>query len=108
MTTARAVMARPATTDDTAHTVCGVPSLLNAQVAELITAERCVVLVVEQVDSDTVTSGGSTLKSDEIKDINRSRSYLKDLATRHGVPVFDTVEDCIAHTITLVRRRRTA
>ena len=64
-------------------------------------------LVIEQVDGDTVTSAGSSLKPDEIKDINRSRSYLKDLAKRHGVPVFDTVEACIAHTITLVRRRRT-
>ena len=95
----------------------------------MITAGRCIMLVIEKVDTETVTAAGSSLKPDEIKDINRSRSYvggcvrvrdealpltavlcvssyLEDLAKRHDVPVFGTVEECVAQTIKLVRQRR--
>jgi len=82
-----------------------VASCQTKQIAELITAGRCLVLVVEKVD-DTTEISGHRLRAGEIKDINRSRSYLEDLAQRNGVPVFDSVESCVAHTVALVRQRR--
>lgn len=32
-----------------------------------------------------------------VSDYNRARTYLKDLAHRDGIPVFDSVNDAIDH-----------
>lgn len=34
-----------------------------------------------------------------VSDYNRARTYLKDLANRDGVPVFDKVDDAVDHII---------
>ena len=41
-----------------------------------------------------------------IKDYNRGRSYLSDLASRKGVPVFDTVSEAVHKAAQLARRPR--
>ena len=33
---------------------------------------------------------------DEVKDLNRARAYLRDLADRYGVDVYDDVEAAVA------------
>lgn len=38
-----------------------------------------------------------------IKDYNRGRHYLSDLARRSGVPVFDNVNSTMEHVVTRLR-----
>lgn len=59
-----------------------------------------VVLCIENIDASSpfVISDGKTetwLSTDAIKDYNRGRSYLSDLATKMGVPVFSDINESI-------------
>lgn len=72
------------------------------EATEYICSGREVILVINQVAPGTVI-GGDTLTVREIKDLNRSRSYLKELAQRHGTQVFTTVNSAIKHIINLVK-----
>jgi hypothetical protein len=57
------------------------------EAAEYIGSGRRVVLVIHTVLPDTVI-GGSVCSPEEIKDLNRARSYLHDVAKRHGTPCY--------------------
>jgi len=66
-----------------------------------------VVLVVQSIPADTnitadAYSGslssqnpGEVLTKQALKDYNRGRSYLSDIANREGVPVFDNVTEAV-------------
>lgn len=62
-----------------------------------------VVLVVQSIHPDTLVKGdacsnkdqGEVLTKAALKDYNRGRSYLSDIANREGVPVFDNVEEAV-------------
>ncbi len=43
------------------------------------------------------------LRTDEIKDLNRGRAYLADVADRHGVSVFASVEAAVEEVIGRLR-----
>jgi len=53
-----------------------------------------VVLCIQMLPDDCVIQG-EKLTPTAIKDYNRGRSYLSDLATRQGVPVFDSVTEAV-------------
>jgi hypothetical protein len=48
------------------------------------------------------TINGVWVDPDQVKDLNRGRSYLRDIAERHNVPVFDSVEDAVKTVIAVV------
>ncbi len=62
-----------------------------------------VVLVVQGIQADTPVIGdsfssqdpGEVLSKAALKDYNRGRSYLSDIANREGVPVFDNVTEAL-------------
>ena len=58
-----------------------------------------VLCIHQQVLPGTCFGGGSAIDETELKDLNRVRSYLRDVATRHGVPFSDNVEDAIKAVI---------
>ncbi len=62
----------------------GVASMVEA--AELIARGRRVLLVIEPWGESPLVSG------DELKDLDRGRAYLADMAARYGVDVLDSVE----------------
>ncbi|XP_050068833.1 uncharacterized protein LOC126557191 [Anopheles maculipalpis] len=64
-----------------------------------------VVLCVQMLSSnDTATNGHKpTLSSSAIKDYNRGRAYLIDLAKRHGIPVFEGLEETFNSVINRLR-----
>lgn len=65
----------------------GLASCIEA--AEFMTLRRRVVLVVEDVPAGSTFSGSdSPASAAEIADINRGRAYLRDVAMRHGTPIF--------------------
>ena len=53
-----------------------------------------VVLCVQQLAEGTQING-ETLTAMAIKDYNRGRNYLSDLANREGVPVFDEISEAV-------------
>ena len=60
------------------------------EAAEHIVRGRNVVLSLEDAE---VTPD---IKEDELQDLNRMRSYLRDVATRHAVPYYVTVQEAIS------------
>ncbi|KAI2803884.1 hypothetical protein BLOT_008022 [Blomia tropicalis] len=63
-----------------------------------------VVLCIQYIDSSSpfVISDGNKetwLSTDAIKDYNRGRSYLSDLATKVGVPVFSDINESVQNCI---------
>lgn len=60
-------------------------SMLEA--SEYIGRGRAVVLVIQPVLPGAKV-GNDVLSAAEIKDLNRAREYLKDVAARHGTPTF--------------------
>jgi len=64
-----------------------------------------VVLVVQSIKTETEViadsfsnsenDGGEILTKQALKDYNRGRSYLSDIANREGVPVFDNVAEAV-------------
>ncbi|XP_050294260.1 uncharacterized protein LOC126734610 isoform X2 [Anthonomus grandis grandis] len=63
--------------------------------AHYIGIGKDVVLSIEQLNGDDCVVSNETLTKTAIKDYNRARAYLRDLAERRQVPVLDNVEDAI-------------
>ncbi|CAL1268257.1 unnamed protein product [Larinioides sclopetarius] len=53
-----------------------------------------IVLCIQYIEED-IEIDGEKLSSQAVKDYNRGRVYLSDLATRAGVPVFDQVDEAV-------------
>ena len=64
------------------------------EVVEEICRGREVVLVVQDMDPDSELAAGTNL----LKDLNRGRVYLRDIARRYGVVCYDRVEDAVDDT----------
>ncbi|XP_035896192.1 uncharacterized protein LOC118505045 isoform X2 [Anopheles stephensi] len=64
-----------------------------------------VVLCVQMLSSNDAATNGHkpTLSSSAIKDYNRGRAYLIDLAKRHGIPVYDGLEETFDSVINRLR-----
>jgi len=67
------------------------------EASEYIGRGRNVVLVVQPM-ADNACVGKDTLPAAEVKDLNRARTFLRDVAVRHGVPIYTGV-DGIVHGI---------
>merc|ERR1712196_369307 len=66
------------------------------EASELTFMGRNVVLCINEVRAGTIFEGSEhPISKDEMKDLNRSRSYLRDIAHRNGVAYVDTVEEAI-------------
>ncbi|XP_053680002.1 uncharacterized protein LOC128730935, partial [Anopheles nili] len=64
-----------------------------------------VVLCVQMLSSNDSSPNGHkpTLSSSAIKDYNRGRAYLIDLAKRHGIPVYEGLEETFDSVINRLR-----
>uniref|UniRef100_A0A182PCJ5 Raw n=1 Tax=Anopheles epiroticus TaxID=199890 RepID=A0A182PCJ5_9DIPT len=64
-----------------------------------------VVLCVQMLSSNESSPNGHkpTLSSSAIKDYNRGRAYLIDLAKRHGIPVYESLEETFDSVINRLR-----
>ena len=80
------------------------------EVAELVTAGRCLVLVIEEIDENG-TIAGEPVGALERKDLNRSRSYLADLVMRRSsyenAVVYSCVVDATIRAAQLAKAART-
>lgn len=72
-----------------------------AEASFYIGAGRRVVLVVQRFEGGAPVNG---IQPAEFKDLNRGRAYLQDLARRSGTPVFETVQEAVAHVASLVKK----
>lgn len=64
-----------------------------------------VVLVIQNLKPGTKVEGDE-LSTTAIKDYNRARCYLSDLANKDGVPVFDKVEEAVKCAVDKLRQPR--
>ena len=73
------------------------------QAAEYLADERKVVLAVLDFPTDgSAAVKGAQLPAAEVKDLNRSRAYLRDVARRHGVDCHSSVADAVQETVEVV------
>lgn len=70
------------------------------EASEYISAGRKLVLVVQEVESGA-TIGSDKIDAAEAKDLNRARSYLRDVACRHGTDVHDNVAEAVQSVIAM-------
>ncbi|XP_014219007.1 uncharacterized protein LOC106647217 isoform X2 [Copidosoma floridanum] len=75
---------------------------IMALAAHLIGLRAKLVLCVQALPEGCTVSG-EKLTEQAIKDYNRGRMYLSDMATREGVPVFDNVSEALQRAIHIVR-----
>eukprot|EP00741_Cyanophora_paradoxa_P020906 tig00021318_g20182.t1 len=80
----------------------GLASMVEA--AEYIAAARPVVLAVLPVPAGAAI-GGEAVQAGELKDLNRAREYLRDVAQRHGVRVFGDVQSAVREIVETKQRR---
>lgn len=79
-------------------------------VASLVEAAYCIgqggniALVVSDIEPDTLFDG-LPLGEQERKDLNRGRSYLREVAVQNKVPVFTDVDAATRHAVGLVVSR---
>lgn len=60
----------------------------------MMTPERSVILVIENIEDSTVIEG-ENITGRQLKDLNRARAYLRDVAKRQCHSVFQSVRDSI-------------
>ncbi len=63
---------------------------------------RDVLLVVIEIADGTEIAGANIMKR-ELQDLNRCRQYLRDVASRHGVHVYDSVIEACTQLVTWKR-----
>lgn len=83
-----------------------IASILEA--TEVICTGRTVRLVIDDIEDGTVIDGQS-VTGRELKDLNRAREYLRDLAARYcwrtqSVTAYDSVADAVSASIASARR----
>ena len=85
----------------------GIASMIEAAEHLALAAERRqeVVLVIKEVVEGSIF-GGTAISASDVKDVNRGRAYLADIAERHGFMIFKDVESAVEHTIKLVHVSR--
>lgn len=77
-----------------------IASMIEA--SEFAALEKPMVLVINEVPAGAVI-GGEEVGPNELKDLNRGRKFLEDVAHRHEVPVFKTVAEGIEKVIELLK-----
>jgi len=70
-----------------------IASMLEA--TEAIVSKRATVLVIIGVPFDAII-GGYSISNTEVKDLNRARIYLTDIAKRNGVKVYTDIESAVS------------
>jgi hypothetical protein len=75
------------------------------EAAQNLAEKREVVLVITDCERDTFVED-QRLGTAELKDLNRARTYLRDVARQYGVPVFETVAQACQHIVAEHERER--
>jgi len=82
-----------------------IASMLEA--SEFIARGRTVILVIQPIvpgPDGTAKISDDILTEKEVKDLNRARIFLQDLALRHGVPIFTGENAILEAALEAVRR----
>lgn len=79
-----------------------IASILEA--TEYICTGRTVVLRICDNIADGTVIDGEAITGRQLKDLNRARSYLKDVAARHRAPVFSRIDEAVAEVVRLAKQ----
>ena len=73
------------------------------EISEYISTGRRVVLVIEDISNGQVI-GGQEITGRDLKDLNRGRAYVADVANRHRVKPYNNVISAVLATILMVKQ----
>jgi len=76
------------------------------EITEYITSGRKVVLVVNNIENEQLVDG-KPVTGRELKDLNRGRAYLADVADRYRIPVYADVIHATMHAIKIMQDKET-
>ena len=76
----------------------------TVEAAEYICLGRSVVLCIEDIKPGTSFAGSGPILEAERKDLNRMRSYLRDVAVRNGVPFTSSIDDAMGEVLKRFRK----
>lgn len=62
------------------------------------------IVMCVQMINNSCSIQGSTLSDSAVKDYNRGRAYLVDLAKRHGIPVFEEIDAAVKCAVEKLRK----
>lgn len=66
------------------------------EAVELVASWHAMLLVIEPLEDGCIrTTDGSAVCGREFQDLARARAYLHEMAERHDVQVFASVEDAV-------------
>lgn len=71
------------------------------EVTELICQNRKMILVINQI-KDKQLIDNKEITDRELKDLNRGRIYLEDMAIRYNIPLFQNITEATNHIMTLL------
>ena len=66
--------------------------------------QGCDIVLCIQYLKEPCVLEGETLSSNAVKDYNRARAYLSDLANRDGIPVVENVEEAIELAVAAIKK----
>lgn len=69
-------------------------SVLEA-VEHICRGRRVFIALIDIVEPTNFDGDGTPASKGELADLNRLRKYLKDVAVRHGVDIYSSVEECV-------------
>ena len=78
-----------------------------AEATEYICRGRQIAVVIKDVPAAAVIDGAE-LGAAELRDLNRGRQFVRDIAARHGTPCFTHVETMLRHVLNQFKTARRA
>ncbi|KAI9912259.1 hypothetical protein PsorP6_009473 [Peronosclerospora sorghi] len=70
-----------------------------AEAVELVSSHQAVLLVIEPVVEGSMVEEGVTISGRELDDLIRARAYLREMAERNDVAVFESVTEAVESII---------
>jgi hypothetical protein len=87
------------------HQTRAIASMLEATEFVATVNSYDALLVIHNITDGTVIDG-QTITGRELKDLNRARAYLRELATRRGIHIYPTVDEAVGASIDRANRWR--
>ncbi|RLN87249.1 hypothetical protein BBJ28_00018985 [Nothophytophthora sp. Chile5] len=69
------------------------------EAVELVSSHQALLLVIEPLTEDCMVEDGLTVSGREFKDLARARAYLREMAERNDVEVFESVPEAVESII---------
>ncbi|KAE8982980.1 hypothetical protein PF011_g21385 [Phytophthora fragariae] len=69
------------------------------EAVELVSSHQALLLVIEPVEEGCMVEEGLAITGRELKDLARARAYLREMAERNDVAVFESVTEAVDNIV---------